>query len=87
MPRSKAAGAIFATVADLAVHEAYVRHLVDDLGLGYKAILSKLRVEKAITVKARTVQNYLERLARPKAARAIRLGTAPPSVPGLYFGL
>ena len=87
LARSKAAGAIFATVADLAVHEAYVRHLVDAEGLGYKAILSKLRVEKAITVKAMTVRNYLERLARPQAARAIRIGTAPPSLPGLYFGL
>ena len=54
-----AVGATFATVADLAVHEAYVRHLVDAEGLGYKQIAHELAVDKAISVKPQTVRSYM----------------------------
>ena len=78
-----ATGSLFATVADLAVHEAYVRRLADVEGLGYKAVARRLAVDKAIRVKPCTVQNYLARLASAK--RAIRIGRTPRLLPGLYF--
>ena len=62
-----AAAAIFATVADLAVHEAYIRHLAME-GLGKRQIAHRLAVDKAIKVKPRTVQNYMLRLTRAQAA-------------------
>ena len=62
-----AAAAIFATVADLAVHEAYIRHPAME-GLGKRQIAHRLAVDKAIKVKPRTVQNYMLRLTRAQAA-------------------
>jgi len=78
-----ATGSTFATVADLAVHEAYVRRLADQEGLGYKALARRLAVDKAIKVKPKTVRNYLERLAGAK--RSIRIGRIPPFLPALFY--
>ena len=78
-----ATGSTFATIADLAVHEAYVRRLADEEGLGYKALARRLAVDKTIKVKPQTVRSYLERLAG--AQRSIQIGRTPRFLPGLYF--
>ena len=60
--------AIFATNANLAVQEAYLRHLADAESLGYRQIAHKLAVDKAIKVKLRSVRSYVARLDRAQAA-------------------
>ena len=78
-----ATGSPFATLADLAVHEAYVRRLAEEEGLGYRGLTFRLAVDKAIKVTPRTMQSYLLRLAC--AQRSIRIGRTPRSLPGLHF--
>ena len=46
-----------ATAMDLAAHEAYLRRLVDEEGLGYRAVLSRLAAEKGVRATPQTVRS------------------------------